>query len=195
MAGSCAPGQRQCRFARRPRSRPYRSDRPQGISSIDRQLLGILRERPPHADRPRRMAAPAGLPAALPGRSRHRLCVSWTADDATRLGYEVIVLEDACRGIGLPTGAGRTTIDDARASSPRAASASPLRGNRLGLERVKAGLGSRVPNCSGRHARGLGARRGFGSGSTCLAGANGMPTRPCRRPAKRLISKAEKLGT
>jgi hypothetical protein len=25
------------------------------------------------------------------------------------------VLEDACRGIGLPSGPGRTTIDDARA--------------------------------------------------------------------------------
>jgi nicotinamidase/pyrazinamidase len=40
-------------------------------------------------------------------------CVAWSAEDATRLGYEVIVLEDACRGIGLPTAAGRTTVDDA----------------------------------------------------------------------------------
>ncbi len=42
-------------------------------------------------------------------------CVAWSAEDATRLGYEVIVLDDACRGIGLPTATGRTTIDDARA--------------------------------------------------------------------------------
>jgi nicotinamidase/pyrazinamidase len=67
---------------------------------------------------------PTGLDGWLRQRGFRRLflaglatdyCVSWTADDATRLGYEVIVLEDACRGIGLPTGAGRTTIDDARA--------------------------------------------------------------------------------
>jgi nicotinamidase/pyrazinamidase len=42
-------------------------------------------------------------------------CVGWSAEDAIRLGYEVIVLEEACRGIGLPTAAGRTTMDDARA--------------------------------------------------------------------------------
>ena len=36
------------------------------------------------------------------------------AEDAVRLGYEVTVLEDACRGIGLPTAPARTTIDDAR---------------------------------------------------------------------------------
>ena len=32
-----------------------------------------------------------------------------------RLGYEVVVIEDACRGIALPTAAGRTTLDEARA--------------------------------------------------------------------------------
>ena len=42
-------------------------------------------------------------------------CVAWSAEDAMRLGYEVIVVEDACRGIGMPTQAGRTTIDEARA--------------------------------------------------------------------------------
>ena len=31
-----------------------------------------------------------------------------------RLGYEVIVIEDACRGIGVPLGNGRTTMDEAR---------------------------------------------------------------------------------
>ncbi|MFI4983374.1 MAG: isochorismatase family protein, partial [Nevskiales bacterium] len=41
-------------------------------------------------------------------------CVAWSAEDAIRLGYEVFVVEDACRGIGMPTEAGRTTIDDAR---------------------------------------------------------------------------------
>ncbi len=41
-------------------------------------------------------------------------CVAWSAEDAARLGYDVTVIEDACRGIGIPTEAGRTTLDEAR---------------------------------------------------------------------------------
>jgi nicotinamidase/pyrazinamidase len=41
-------------------------------------------------------------------------CVAWSAEDAVRLGYEVVVIEDACRGIGVPLGSGRTTLDEAR---------------------------------------------------------------------------------
>ena len=41
-------------------------------------------------------------------------CVAWSAGDAARLGYDVTIIEDACRGIALPTTAGRTTMDDAR---------------------------------------------------------------------------------
>ena len=41
-------------------------------------------------------------------------CVAWSAEDAARLGYEVVIVEDACRGIGLPADAGRTTLDAAR---------------------------------------------------------------------------------
>jgi nicotinamidase/pyrazinamidase len=41
-------------------------------------------------------------------------CVAWSAEDAVRLGYEVVVIEDACRGIGIPLAEGRTTMDDAR---------------------------------------------------------------------------------
>jgi nicotinamidase/pyrazinamidase len=41
-------------------------------------------------------------------------CVAWSAEDAVRLGYEAVLIEDACRGIALPTTAGRTTLDDAR---------------------------------------------------------------------------------
>jgi nicotinamidase/pyrazinamidase len=41
-------------------------------------------------------------------------CVAWSAEDAVRLGYDVVVIEDACRGIGIMTTAGRTTLDDAR---------------------------------------------------------------------------------
>jgi nicotinamidase/pyrazinamidase len=42
-------------------------------------------------------------------------CVAWSAEDAVRLGYAVVVIEDACRGIGLPVAPGRTTMDAARA--------------------------------------------------------------------------------
>jgi nicotinamidase/pyrazinamidase len=41
-------------------------------------------------------------------------CVAWSAEDAVRLGFTVIVVEDACRGIGLATPDGRTTMDAAR---------------------------------------------------------------------------------
>jgi nicotinamidase/pyrazinamidase len=41
-------------------------------------------------------------------------CVAWSAEDAVHLGYEVVVVEDACRGIGIPIGNGRTTLDEAR---------------------------------------------------------------------------------
>ncbi|HME22810.1 MAG TPA: bifunctional nicotinamidase/pyrazinamidase [Acetobacteraceae bacterium] len=41
-------------------------------------------------------------------------CVAWSAEDAVRLGYQVVVIEDACRGIGVPLGDGRTTMDMAR---------------------------------------------------------------------------------
>jgi nicotinamidase/pyrazinamidase len=40
-------------------------------------------------------------------------CVAWSAEDAARLGFEVVVIEDASRGIGLPHEAG-TTMDAAR---------------------------------------------------------------------------------
>ncbi len=40
-------------------------------------------------------------------------CVFWSAQDARALGYEVAVIEDACRGIGAPAGEG-TTLDVAR---------------------------------------------------------------------------------
>jgi nicotinamidase/pyrazinamidase len=41
-------------------------------------------------------------------------CVAWSAEDAARLGYDVIIVEDACRAIALATEAGRTTMDEAR---------------------------------------------------------------------------------
>ncbi len=41
-------------------------------------------------------------------------CVAWSAEDAVRLGYDVAVIEDACRGIGMPLGNGRTTMDETR---------------------------------------------------------------------------------
>jgi nicotinamidase/pyrazinamidase len=67
---------------------------------------------------------PTGLDGWLRQRGFSRLflaglatdfCVAWSAEDAMRLGYEVVVIEDACRGIGLPDDSGRTTIEAARA--------------------------------------------------------------------------------
>jgi nicotinamidase/pyrazinamidase len=40
-------------------------------------------------------------------------CVAYSAEDAAKLGYAVFVIEDACRGIGLPAEGG-TTIDLAK---------------------------------------------------------------------------------
>jgi nicotinamidase/pyrazinamidase len=41
-------------------------------------------------------------------------CVAYSAEDASYLGYEVFVVEDACRGIGMPLPGGGTTVDDAK---------------------------------------------------------------------------------
>ena len=41
-------------------------------------------------------------------------CVAWSAKDAVGLGYQVLVVEDACRGIAIPTVDDRTSLDDAR---------------------------------------------------------------------------------
>ena len=42
-------------------------------------------------------------------------CVAWSAEDAALLGYEVFVIEDACRAIALPRPEGGTTLSAARA--------------------------------------------------------------------------------
>ncbi len=66
---------------------------------------------------------PTGLEAWLRQRGFSRIflcglatdfCVAWSAEDAARLGFTVLVIEDACRGIGIPTADGRTTIQAAR---------------------------------------------------------------------------------
>lgn len=68
-------------------------------------------------------ATTTGLAAWLRARGFRRLflaglatdyCVAWSAEDAARAGFEVFVVADACRGIGLPSAPGRTTVDDAR---------------------------------------------------------------------------------
>ncbi len=65
---------------------------------------------------------PTGLDGWLRSRGIERIflaglaadfCVAWSAEDAVRLGFEVVVIEDACRGIGLPTADGRTTMEAA----------------------------------------------------------------------------------
>ena len=66
---------------------------------------------------------PTGLQAWLRQRGFTRLflcglatdfCVAWSTEDAVRLGFSVTIIQDACRGIGLPASPGRTTMDDAR---------------------------------------------------------------------------------
>ena len=66
---------------------------------------------------------PTGLEAWLRQRGFSQLflcglatdfCVAWSAEDAARLGFGVIVIEDACRAIGLPVPEGGTTMDAAR---------------------------------------------------------------------------------
>jgi nicotinamidase/pyrazinamidase len=67
---------------------------------------------------------PTGLAGYLKERGFERIffaglamdfCVAWSAEDAVRQGFQAVVVEDACRGIGLPTGAGQTTMTAARA--------------------------------------------------------------------------------
>ena len=41
-------------------------------------------------------------------------CVFWSAQDARALGYEVFVVEDACRAIAAPKPSGETTLGEAR---------------------------------------------------------------------------------
>jgi nicotinamidase/pyrazinamidase len=66
---------------------------------------------------------PTGLDGYLRARGFHRIfftglatdfCVAWSAEDAVRLGYAAVIVEDACRAIALPLGDGRTTLDEAR---------------------------------------------------------------------------------
>jgi nicotinamidase/pyrazinamidase len=68
-------------------------------------------------------ATPTGLHGWLRERGFRRVflaglatdyCVAFSAEDAARLGYDAFVVEDACRGIGLPMEGGGTTIDAAR---------------------------------------------------------------------------------
>ena len=41
-------------------------------------------------------------------------CVAWSAQDAVKLGFEAFIIEDACRGLGLPFPDGTTTLDVAK---------------------------------------------------------------------------------
>jgi nicotinamidase/pyrazinamidase len=65
-----------------------------------------------------------GLDAWLKARDVRRIflaglatdfCVAWSAEHAAALGYTVFVVEDGCRGIGLPLPSGGTTMEAARA--------------------------------------------------------------------------------
>lgn len=65
-------------------------------------------------------ATPTGLDGWLRARKFRRLflcglatdfCVGWSAEDAAGLGFETYVVEDACRGIGLPGPGNRSTLE------------------------------------------------------------------------------------
>jgi len=86
-------------------------------------------------------ATPTGLDGYLRARGFTRIflagiatdfCVGYSAEDAARLGYSVCVIEEACRGIGIPLPDGRTTLDTSRerltAKGVRFISASALAG-------------------------------------------------------------------
>lgn len=69
-------------------------------------------------------ATGTGLEAWLRARGVARLflcglatdyCVAFSAEDAARLGFTVFVIEDACRGIGLPLPGGGDSLGAARA--------------------------------------------------------------------------------
>ena len=62
---------------------------------------------------------PTGLAGYLRERGFRRIffaglatdfCVAYSAEDAARLGFDAVVITDACRGIGLPAGDGGTTV-------------------------------------------------------------------------------------
>ena len=46
-------------------------------------------------------------------------CVKWTALDAVRLGFQVHLVEDGCRGVGLNAGDVPKAVDDMRAAGVR----------------------------------------------------------------------------
>ena len=69
----CVQGTRRGGVPSRPRDRRRRPDPAQGVPRRDRQLLGLLRERPDDADRARRLPARARGPAAVAGRAGDRL--------------------------------------------------------------------------------------------------------------------------
>lgn len=68
-------------------------------------------------------ATPTGLDAWLRQRGFRRIflvglatdfCVGFSAEDAVRLSYEVVIIEDACRAIALPQPGGQTTLQESR---------------------------------------------------------------------------------
>ncbi len=76
-----------------------------------------------------------GLDGCCAGRGFRRLllagpatdfCVAWSAEDAVRLGYEVVMIEDACRGIGIPPESASRRPEDAPRWSRRANDCSRL---------------------------------------------------------------------
>ena len=85
----------------RPRRPARRAGAAQGFSPRHRFLFGLLRERSHDPDRPRRLLARAAAHARFLAGLAFDFCVRYSAEDACRLGFEVFVIEDACRGIDV----------------------------------------------------------------------------------------------
>ena len=102
LAGALRAGQRRRRVPPGARDRRGRPDPAQGVPGRDRQLLGLLRERPA---RPR-PGSPATCASGRCGGCGWRGSPPTSASPIRRstprgAGFEVTVLEDACRAIDL----------------------------------------------------------------------------------------------
>ena len=72
-----------------------------GYPPRNRLLLGLLRERPHDADGLASYLRERGLARVFLAGLAFDFCVRYSAEDARREGFDVVVIEDACRGIDL----------------------------------------------------------------------------------------------
>ena len=77
------------------------NDPAQGVSSHDRFIFDVLRERPSDADRSYRVFTERSLTRVFLAGLAFDFCVRYSAEDAQRAGPPVLVIEDACRSIDV----------------------------------------------------------------------------------------------